>query len=140
MKRTVFIEEKELRPEVPFQEYIVHDAVLHYSTLEGQSECRLTIYKKGEKILTIAHESGGKTALSIGEGAKYFWPDLKSRYDKNMICVQGHNGYYEYVSLGTDIEKDRYGNAMLNWGHPGYSRVTWYPAGTLEQVLEKHLK
>ena len=139
MRRVTFVEEKVLRPEIPYREYIVHDAVLQYTTLEGASSCLLTIYKKGDTVLGIAHESGQRSQLNIGEGAKYFWPDLKSRYDKNMICVQGYDGHYQYVSLGAEIENHGT-NVRLNYGRPGNARVVWYPAGTLQQVLERHLK
>ena len=138
MKRLAFVEEKELRPEIPFRECIVHDAVLQYSTNEGNSSCLLTIYKKGDTVLGIVHESGLPSKLNIGQGAKFYWPDLRSRYSKSMICVQGHNGHYEYVSLGAEIENQG-SNINLNYGRPGNARVTWYPAGTLEEVLERHL-
>lgn len=140
MKRDAYIENKNLRPAIPYREYIIYDNEFVYNITRPYVCCHLTIYQKGEKVMGIAHESSKqriRSEVTIGEGATVIWEWVKNNFPaKEHIFVQGHNGYYEYVTIQPSYEED--GGAFM-----GISRMSilhqpkahWSHAGTIEDVL-----
>lgn len=127
MQRHSFVQEKALRPKVLFREYLVEEGIWDYMGHIHRSKCHLTVYRKADMILAIAHETPENKGLNLGDGARYFWKGVKESFEANShICIQGHNGYYEYVEVFPQGK-----------GYMGDAK--WSPAGTLQEVLERHL-
>jgi hypothetical protein len=149
MKRQAFVEERDLRPKVPYRDLLITDGVVNYEVSSrhwNQGRCRLTFYRKDGKVLAIAHEVEGFTGPTIGEGAVYIWHVVKNTFPQDeCIFVQGHNGFYEYVTLHErelEVKSDPFNLTymVVNVSRQPRYYATWSPAGTLEEVLERHLK
>ena len=135
MKRYDYMENKNPRPMVPYQEYHLFDGIFKYHRGPFGSQCHLALYKNGDTILGIAHESEENPKRTIGASAHVLWRSVSDQYvaDK-YIFVQGWEGVYEYVKFGTSGFAGR--RSINQISDPV---VSWHPAGTLEEVLQRHL-
>lgn len=152
MKRNAFVEEVSLRPEVPYRELIIYDGLWNFEPRRGvvglTGRCHLTIYQKGDIILGISHEAeglNGTTGPTMGQGAVEIWTAVKDIHpSKYYAFVQGHNGYYEYVNLHENIGKPMglhrgFLTYIISLDETTGWTASWSPAGTLQEVLERHL-
>jgi len=143
MKRVDFIQNKSPRPLIPYKEYFLVDGDLYYFRGSQKSLAHVTAYQKGDIILAIAHEAEANGGMNIGQGAQWLWMSFINTYASNKyVFVQGWNGVYEYVKFEYSPKEGR-GDGFwpqLVGGLEKGPNITWHPAGTLEEVLERHLK
>lgn len=156
MRRHAFVREEQLRPEIPFRKFIIFDGVINYgqaSLLTTRlSSCQLTVYKRNDTILAIAHEDPANRGATIGEGALSIWSHVDSwvqnnvnhqEVNLNMVRIQGHDGFYEYIKPKPPkfpIQNDSRIFVIAGMSSHAHDKYEWTAAGTLEEVLERHLK
>ena len=94
--------------------------------------------------MSIAHEDNYvKSGLTIGESVREILRYTREyTVGKKHIFVQGHNGIYEYVKekcLNVPGLERRW-LPLLVIMNPAHESYEWSPAGSLDEVLERHLK
>ena len=144
MKRHSFIQEEQLRPQIPYRELITKEVVVEYQTGRRSifgaitSRALLTLYEKNDIVVAILHETPSNRGVTIGQGASVIWPQIKSNYasKKTLISVQGHEGKYEYVTIYAEQLEPKDLTVLVS----KETKVSWSPAGALSEIIEKHLE
>lgn len=147
MKRYEYIENKNPRQLLPYQRLLLFDGIFKFFQGSIPSTCLLTVYEKDGLVLAIAHEAEEKPRRTIGELAHTLWRTASSHFPSDKyIFVQGWNGVYEYVKFSyPETPPLSFGEGGFPMGRiieikgRGLADPSWHPAGTLEEVLNRHL-
>ncbi len=150
MKRHIFVQEDSLRPEIPFRDLLIFDGIVIFEQdpriIRRPSSFQLTVYKKSDTVVAIAHEAPQNRGMTIGEGAISIWHYVEQWVKDNVIAqekapniisVQGHNGFYEYVKQKPPTWPT--GRIIIMGTPDAHEKYDWIPAGDLQEVLERHL-